>query len=70
MWNRVSYFIILFIILTFVLLELLDIGVSDDLFLFFYIFIYLSSQDIIYHCRSPPINTSYEIRVDWRFFYV
>ena len=61
MENRVlSFCIILYIVLLYrIVLESLGILVSNDFILMFYIFVYLSGQVILFHCRSPPIGTDF-----------
>ena len=56
---RLSFYIILYIIIFIrIVWESLGIIVSNDLFLAFYIFVYLSSISVLYRCRSPPVSTN------------
>ena len=56
-----SFCIILYIVIFYrIVLESLGILVSNGLFFSFYIFVYLSGQVSLHHCRSPPISTNFQ----------
>ena len=58
---RLAFYIILYIIIFIrIVWESLGIIVSNDLFLAFYIFVYLSSISVLYRCRSPPVSTNFK----------
>ena len=56
--------------IVYVLINIESVGciVSADFFVGFYIHFYVNDILTI-HCHSPPVSTSFEIRVDWRFLY-
>lgn len=57
---KISFYVILYIIIFIrIALESLGIVVSNDFIFLFYIFVYLGNQFIVYHCRSPPVDTNF-----------